>query len=73
VVVEIESPDDETWEKLGFYADHGVEELLIVSLQSHSVTWLALADGQYEQVEESGLLGPDSRTLGARIEWPEDD
>ena len=73
VVIEIESPDDETWDKLDFYASHGVDELLIVSAQTRSLTWLALADGQYQQVEESRLLGPESRTLGARIEWPDND
>jgi Uma2 family endonuclease len=68
VVIEIESPDDETWDKLDFYANHGVDELLIVSAESRSVTWLALVDGQYEQVEESRLLGSESRRLADRIE-----
>ena len=40
VVVEIESPDDETWDKLDFYADHGVDGLLIVSAEAGSVTSL---------------------------------
>jgi Putative restriction endonuclease len=73
VVVEIESPDDETWEKLDFFASHGVDELLIVSGATRSVTWLVLKEGQYEQVEESRLLGPESRVLAERIDWPADD
>ena len=32
LVIEIVSPDDETWNKLEFYAAHRVEELLIVRL-----------------------------------------
>jgi hypothetical protein len=30
-------------------------------------------EGRYEQVEESRLLGPDSRGLAGRIKWPADD
>ncbi|HUJ67457.1 MAG TPA: Uma2 family endonuclease [Acidimicrobiales bacterium] len=70
VVIEIESPDDETCDKLDFYADHGVDELLIVSAEARSVTWLVLTDGRYQKVEESRLLGPESGTLADRIEWP---
>jgi hypothetical protein len=73
LVVEIESPDVETWDKLAFYASHGVDELLIVSPHNRSVTWLALAEGRYEQVEESRLLGSESQTLADRIEWPPND
>jgi hypothetical protein len=72
VVVEIESPDDETWDKLDFYASRGVDELLIVSVETRSVTWLALEKSQYEQVSESRLLGPESATLADRIDWPAD-
>ncbi len=72
IVVEIESPDDETWDKIDFYASHRVDELLIVSAETRSVTWLALEEGQYEEVQESRLLGPESRTLADRIEWPAD-
>jgi Uma2 family endonuclease len=46
VVIEIESPDDETRDKLDFYADHGVDELLIVSAEAQSVSWLVLKDGR---------------------------
>jgi hypothetical protein len=70
VVVEIESSDDETWDKLDFYASHGVNELLIVSAETRSVTWLALEKGQYEQARYSGLLGRESAALADRIEWP---
>ena len=30
-VIEIESPDDETWDKFGFYAERAVDEVLVVS------------------------------------------
>ena len=70
LVVEIVSPGDETWEKLAFYAKHGVDELLIVDPQEREVTWLALTEGEYRGIERSALLelGPDE--LAVRIDWP---
>jgi hypothetical protein len=70
VVVEIESPDDETWGKLGFYGRHGVNEVVIVSGADRTVTWLVLRDGIYLDADASPLLGPGSRGLAAKIEWP---
>jgi hypothetical protein len=70
-VIEIESPDDETWEKLDFYAQHDVGEILVVSYQSRAVTWLGLvAPGRYERLDHSRLLGEGTAGLGARIAWP---
>jgi Uma2 family endonuclease len=40
LVLEIISPGDETWEKLDFYAAHGVEELLIVDPEEKVVSWM---------------------------------
>ena len=71
LVVEIVSPDDKTWEKLGFYAAHGVDELLIVDPQQRRVHWLALhSDGEYRPVEHSDLIALGSAELAERIEWP---
>jgi Uma2 family endonuclease len=70
IVVEIDSPDDETWEKLGFYAAHGADEVLIVSAVRRSVTWLRLVNGRYQRADHSRLLGEGSRHLAERIEWP---
>jgi Uma2 family endonuclease len=70
LVVEIESPDDETWDKLGFYAAHGVDEVLVVSGERRSVTWLILDRDGYERADQSRLLGPDSAAFAASIEWP---
>jgi Uma2 family endonuclease len=70
IVVEIESPDDETWDKLGFYAAHGVDEILVVSGDRRSVTWLIREGVGYEPAEHSRLLGPRSAALAASIEWP---
>lgn len=73
MVVEIVSPGDESWEKLPFYAAHNVEELLIVDPHKQSVSWLALAGGEYREVEHSGLIDLGSAELHGRIDWPERD
>lgn len=70
LVVEIISPGDESWEKLPFYAAHGVDEVLIVDPRERAVHWLAVRQGEYEAVERSSLidLGPDE--LSTSIDWP---
>ena len=70
LVVEIVSPDDKTWEKLGFYAAHGVDELLIVDPEERRVHWLGLTGEGYEPVERSGLIELGPEELGQRIDWP---
>lgn len=72
LVVEIVSPDDKTWEKLGFYAAHGVDELLIVHGQERRVHWLGLQrDRTYGRVDPSTLILFGSGELAERTDWPE--
>jgi Uma2 family endonuclease len=72
LVVEVVSPDDETWAKLGFYAAHGVDELLIVDPQERRVHWLALAPGgEYQPLERSSLIALAPAELAERIDWPD--
>lgn len=70
LVVEILSPNDETWEKLPFYAAHGVDELVVVDPQKRSVHWLRLSDGSYEPTERSGVIDLSAAELAQRIDWP---
>ena len=70
LVIEIESPDDETWQKLDFYAGHGVDEVVVVNPETRVVTWLALVGGDYTQVARSGVLATSPAELAATIEWP---
>jgi Uma2 family endonuclease len=70
LVVEIVSPDDETWQKLPFYAAHGVDEVLIADPQERSVQWLTLSGGEYREVERSDLIELGPAELSAPIEWP---
>ncbi len=71
LVIEILSPDDDTWEKLPFYAEHGVDELLVVDLRERKVHWLALGGGAYQPVKRSSLIELGATELAARLDWPE--
>ena len=62
-------PNDETWEKLPFYADHDVDEVLIVDPQERTVEWLELRDGEYKQVERSGLIDLGAGELVEQLGW----
>jgi Uma2 family endonuclease len=74
VVVEIVSPDDETYEKFGFYARHRVEEILVVEPASGDVSvWARMSDERYERVPASAMLRVDAAHLVAAISWPEPD
>jgi Uma2 family endonuclease len=71
IVIEILSPEDETPEKLPFYAEHGVDEVLIIDHASHSVRWLALRAGEYRPADQSKLLVLAASELAEQIDWPE--
>ncbi len=72
LVVEIVSPDDKTWDKLGFYAAHGVDELLIVDPQERKVHWLSLnTKGEYRPSEQSALIALGPAELAELINWPD--
>jgi Uma2 family endonuclease len=70
LVLEILSPGDETWQKLPFYAAHGVDELLIVDPQERAVHWLARRGNGYESIERSTLIDLEPGQLVERIDWP---
>jgi Uma2 family endonuclease len=70
VVIEILSPDDESWQKLPFYAAHHVDEVLLVDPAERKVTWLALRDGEYAPVQRSALIELGPAELADRIDWP---
>ncbi|MGH2889018.1 MAG: Uma2 family endonuclease [Solirubrobacteraceae bacterium] len=73
LVIEVLSPGDETWHKLGFYAAHDVDELLIVDPDQRPVHWLALDAGEYGPVEHSRLIDLGAAELARSIEWPPDE
>ena len=70
IVVEILSPGDETWEKFGFFARHGIEEVCAVDPRAKQVRWFVLLDGAYEETGASPLLGITAAHLAGQIDWP---
>jgi hypothetical protein len=70
LAVEIISPGDETWQKLPFYADHEVDEVLIVDPEERAVHWLGLSDGEYLPIERSALIALGPTELAEQIDWP---
>jgi Uma2 family endonuclease len=70
LVIEIVSPNDESWEKLPFYAAHEVDEVLIVDPRKRTVSWLGLTGGEYKPIERSGLVELGARELDEQLDWP---
>lgn len=70
LVVEVVSPDDESWAKLPFYAAHDVGEVLIVDPAERRVVWLGLRQGEYAPVDRSALVELGPAELAGRLEWP---
>jgi Uma2 family endonuclease len=70
LVVEVVSPDDETYDKLPFYAAHGVDEVMVVEGQERSVRIFSLAKGSYQETGHSDLLGVGAVDLVAAVQWP---
>lgn len=76
VVVEIRSPDDETYEKLPFYAGVGVDEVWVIQRDTREAELFVLEGGEYRPViqdEEGWLHSPATGVRlrpvpGARIE-----
>lgn len=72
LVVEILSPDDETFAKLDFYTAHGVQELLVLDWPTRSARVFALQEEQAER-DRSSVLELTTREIEAAIEWPPTD
>jgi len=72
LVVEIVTPDQDSWEKLSFYAVHHINEVVIVDPAERAVHWLMLAEpGGYQAVERSGLIDLDPFKLADQLEEQE--
>ncbi len=73
VVVEIVSPHDETYDKFGFYAARGVEEIIVADPSARSLAiWRRTSGDHYEPTPTSSLLRVDADELVAAISWPEE-
>jgi Uma2 family endonuclease len=69
LVVEILSPDDQTFDKLDFYTAHGVQELLVLDWRDRSVRCFALQEGQREMAA-SAVLDLATSQITSSIDWP---
>lgn len=70
MVVEVVSPDDESWLKFDHYASHRVEEVLIADPQRRTLDLFVLAGDGYEPRDHSDVLDADVAELHAAINWP---
>jgi len=70
IAVEVLSPQDSAWEKLGFYAEHEVDEVVMVDPDERTVVWLARSGDTYVEVERSAVLDVDVGEIVGQIEWP---
>lgn len=70
LVLEVLSPDDETFAKFDFYAAHGVDELMVADPEARTVRSWHLVDGAYVEQPRSALLDVEVATLVAEVDWP---
>ncbi|MBA2604246.1 MAG: Uma2 family endonuclease [Acidobacteria bacterium] len=66
-VIEIRSPDDETYEKLPFFAALGVKEVIVCQRDSKEVEIFRLAGSQYVALQRDGEGWLASTSMGIRL------
>jgi Uma2 family endonuclease len=69
LVLELRSPGDKAWEKLGFYAEHAVDEVVIIEPEQRRVHWLTLAEDGYRAVDRSRLVPLGPADLATALGW----
>ena len=69
IVVEVRSPDDETYDKFAFYFENGVEEVLVVDLASHGVSWFVRGEHGYLEAISSRVLGLSAGDVRDELGW----
>lgn len=70
VVLEVLSPDDETYAKFPFFAAHHVREVLVVDPEKHAIDcWTLGRDGKFRQVDASAVFGVTMAVLHDDINW----
>ena len=70
MVGEVLSPDDETYQKFGFYADHQVREIVVIDPDARTVEAHRLQDGKYELSDRIDCIDLSCAVLTAQIDWP---
>jgi hypothetical protein len=69
LVAEVVYPEDESWQKLDFYAAHHVDEVVIVDPAAQSVTWLRRNAEGYQPTDHSELLDALVADVASQISW----
>jgi hypothetical protein len=70
IVVEIVSPDDETYAKFDFYLAHGVDEIIVADPAEKSVRCFQRTATGFADSEQSLLLGVDAAYITTELDWP---
>jgi Uma2 family endonuclease len=70
IVVEIVSPDDETYDKFDFYFAHDVDEMIIADPAARTITFWSRNDTTFVESPTSRLLTLDVAQLTNLITWP---
>lgn len=69
LVVEVRSANDESWDKLRFYAAQQVDELLIIEPENRVIHWLGLRDDGYVPIERSTVIDLGAADLPSVLGW----
>jgi hypothetical protein len=69
IVVDVVPPDDDTYEKFGFYTAHGADELIVADPAARTLTYSAHG-APYGEVPAAALLGVTAQWLRDSIDWP---
>lgn len=72
IVVEVVSPNDESYDKFDHYAEFGVDEVIIVDPMKRTVELFARPDGEasFAAVDRSELLGISAAEIAHALDWP---
>ncbi len=70
IVIEVVSPDDQTFDKFDFYRNHRVEEIIVADPAARSVRFFSTTDGFTTEVARSNLLNVASAEIADAIDWP---
>jgi Uma2 family endonuclease len=69
IVVEVRSPDDETYEKFRFHFEHNVEEIVVADLVTKTVEWFTRSTDTFDRIDRSELLGVSASDVAAALGW----
>ena len=70
IVVEIASPDDETYDKFDFYFARGVDEMILADPATRRITFWSRNDSGFIESVASRLLSLDVAQLSSLVAWP---